>query len=42
MKIVIQRVSKASVAVNDTIVGSIDIGMCLLVGIWLVKHSSIL
>lgn len=33
MKIVLQKVKKASVSVNNKIVGSIDKGYCLLVGV---------
>ena len=33
MKVVLQRVSSASVLVNDETVGSIESGLCLLVGI---------
>ena len=33
MKVVIQRVKQANVTVNKQIVGSIDQGFCLLVGI---------
>ena len=39
MKIVLQKVKKASVKVEDKIVGSIDKGYCLLVGIH--KNSKI-
>ena len=33
MKLVIQRVKKSSVSVNDQIVGRIDQGLCVLTGI---------
>ena len=33
MKIILQKVKKASVSVDDKIVGSIDKGYCLLVGV---------
>ena len=33
MKIILQKVKKASVSVNNKIVGSIDKGYCLLVGV---------
>ena len=33
MKIILQKVKKASVSVNNEIVGSIDKGFCLLVGV---------
>ena len=32
MKVVVQRVNKASVSVNEEIVGKIDKGLCVLVG----------
>ena len=39
MKIILQKVKKASVSVNNEIVGSIDKGFCLLVGVH--KESTI-
>ena len=33
MKIILQKVKKASVSVDNKIVGSIDKGYCLLVGV---------
>ena len=33
MKIILQKVKKASVSVNNKVVGSIDKGYCLLVGV---------
>lgn len=33
MRIVIQRVSKAAVTVNDKVVGNIDRGLCVLLGV---------
>ena len=39
MKVILQKVKKASVSVNNEIVGSIDKGFCLLVGVH--KESTI-
>ena len=41
MKIVIQRVKRASVKVNDGIVGAIDQGLLLLVGIGVSDNASV-